>query len=535
MTPRRLLLLLLLTALVLRLQGLDWDQGRGLHPDEGNLVRAAAGLGPGRWIPEFHAYNDLALWLPKLVAAPFCDASSTLCLSHAARLLSAVFSAASVWAMAAIALRLGGRRAMLATALIAATSAPLIQWAHFGTTESALVLLVALLWLQALRWQRGEIGNAGLGLTSALLLGAGFGIKTSALAATVIPLAALAVMRRPLRPMLRVFAWALPLTIVLALAATPSLLVVPGDWLAVMRFERGVVDGSLDVFWTRQFASRSGPTFQLYQLWGATSGVGLVLAGFGLMTARREAWRGLAPGLAFALVYGGLILGWHAAFFRYLAPLFPAVLIPAGLGAARLLASASRNLRALGAAGLALMAVLGLDFAASYQAIDPRVVAEAELRRRAAPDARLAVEPYDTGLTAGLETVPLPLESPDPAALAEALAAADWMLVASRRNWAVLPGHPAAPLACAYYAALAGGDLGWRPVAAFHRASPLHPLLEPGLAAEETRTVFDRPRVILLRKEISLDPAALAGRLAAPVPPAACAPETLAAAWARAR
>src|SRR5690606_17648495 len=152
----------------------------------------------------------------------------------------------------------------------------------------------------------------------------------------------------------------------------------------------------------------------------------LVLAGLGLMTARREAWRGLAPSLAFVLVYGGLIMGWHAAFFRYLAPLFPAVLIPAGLGAAWLFASASRSLRALGAAGLALMAVVGLDFAASYQATDPRVIAEAELRRRAAPGTRLAVEPYDTGLTAGLETVPLPLESPDPAVLAEALAAADW-------------------------------------------------------------------------------------------------------------
>ena len=36
---------LLCAALVLRLLGLDWDEGRALHPDEGNLVRAAAALG----------------------------------------------------------------------------------------------------------------------------------------------------------------------------------------------------------------------------------------------------------------------------------------------------------------------------------------------------------------------------------------------------------------------------------------------------------------------------------------------------------
>lgn len=535
MSARHALLLLLLAALVLRLQGLDWDQGRGLHPDEGNLARAAAALGPGRWIPDFHAYNDLALWLPRLLAAPLCDASAAPCLTRAARLLSALFATAAVWALAAIALRLAGRRAMLATALIATTSAPLIQWAHFGTTESALVLLVALLWLQALRWQRAEIGNRGLALTSALLLGAGFGIKTSALAMAVIPLAALAVTRRPAGPILRMLIWALPLTAMLALAATPSLLVVPGDWLAVMRFERGVVDGSVNVFWTRQFDTRSGPGFHLRQLWGASAGAGLLLAGTGLLTTRRAAWPGLAPGLALALVYGSLIAGWQAGFFRYLAPLWPVLLVLAGLGAGRLLASASQTLRALAMAGLALMAVAGLDLAASYQATDPRLLAEADLHRRAAPGALLAVEPHDTGLTAGLPVVVLPLESPDPAVLAGALAGADWMLIASRRNWAVLPNHPAAPLACTYYAALAGGDLGWRPVARFHRASPLHPLLAPGLAAEETRTVFDRPRVILLRNEARLDPAGLAARLALPAAPADCTPEALAAAWERAQ
>lgn len=535
MSARHLLPALLLGALILRVQGLDWDQGRMLHPDEGNLLRAAAALGPGRWIPDFHAYNDLALWLPKLAALPFCDSTSLSCLGPAARLLSALFSALAVWAMAAIAGRLAGRGAMLATALIAATSAPLIQWAHFGTTESALVLLVALLWLQALRWQRGEIGNTGLALTSALLLGAGFGLKTAALAAAAIPLAALAVTRRPLRPILRTLAWALPLTGLLALAVTPSLIFAPADWLAVMRFERGVVTGSIEVFWTRQFDGRTGPLFQLRQLWGATAGAGLLLAALGLLTAPRGTWRGLAPGLGFALIYADLTFGWQAAFFRYLAPLFPAVLVLAGLGAAWLLASASHSLRALGAVGLGLMALTSLDLAASYQASDPRLLAETALQTRTTPDARLAIEPHDTGLSAGMATVPLPLETADPAALAEALAGADWMVIASRRNWAVLPGHPAAPLACTYYAALAGGDLGWRRVASFHRASPLHPLLEPRLGAEETRSVFDRPRVILLRNETHLDPAALAERLVAPTPAEACTPKALAAAWGRAQ
>lgn len=524
---------LLLAALVLRLQGLDWDQGRGLHPDEGNLVRAAAALGPGHWIPHFHAYNDLALWMPKLAAEPFCDAGREPCLRTAARVLSALFSATAVWAMAAISFRLAGRQAMVATALIAATSAPLIQWAHFGTTESVLVLLVALLWLQALRWQRGEISNTGLALTSAILLAAGFGIKTSALSAAIIPLTALVAAGRPLGTTLRTLVWALPLTLVMIVAATPSLIFAGADWLEVMQFERGVVDGSLEVFWTRQFAVDSGPMFQLRQLWGATEGAGLALAIFGLIATAPRYRRELAPGLAFAIVYAALCFSWHAAFFRYLAPLFPVVIVLAGVGVAHLLDLGSQTARALSVVALALMAITGIDLAASYQATDPRVLAEAELRIRAAPTARLAVEPYDTPLTAELQTLVLPLEDSDPVRLAATLAEAEWMLIASRRNWAVLPGHPAAPLACAYYAAIAQGDLGWRPVATFRRASPFGPLLQPSIASEETRSVFDRPLVILLRNEERLSATTLVDRIAAP--PGDCTPAALSAAWERAR
>ena len=528
---------LLCAALVLRLLGLDWDEGRALHPDEGNLVRAAAALGWGQLIPAFHAYNDLALWLPKLAAAPFCDTGSEYCLRLAARVVSALFSAAAVWAMAALAGRLAGRTAALATAVLAGASAPLIQWAHFGTTESALVFLVAALWLQAVRWQQGATGPGGMALVTALLLGLGFGLKTSVLAMAVIPVVALVLAGRPDAARLRALAWGLPLSVVLALAATPSLLFAPQDWLATMRFENGVVTGSTPVFWTRQFHETSGPLFQMRQLWGGTEGVGLLLAGLGLVLAPRRIWRTLAPGLGFAILYAGLTFGWHAAFFRYLAPLFPVVLVLAGVGAALVLQrTASHSARALLAAAVALVVGAGLDLGVSYLARDPRLVAETALTARAAKSDVVAIEPRDTPLTGGLTTVVLPLDGADPMAIASGLAGADWLLVASRRNWAVLPRVPhEAPLACGYYLTLLRGDLGFRPVASFRRAAPFGPLLEPGLAAEETRTVFDRPTLTLMRNDLRLDAGTLAARIAAPANPADCTPHTLGALWSRPR
>ena len=534
--PRWLFPAVILTALLLRLQGIDWDEGRGLHPDEGNLVRAAAALSWERPIPQFHAYNDLALWLPKVVAAPFCDAGNEGCLRLAARALSALCSTLAVWAMAAIALRLAGRGAMLATAALAAASAPLIQWGHFGTTESVLILLAAMLWLHALRWLRGEVTTSRMAFGSALMLGLGFGFKSSALVMAVVPLLALALQGRPDALRLKALALALPLTLAVALASAPSVIFATQDWLATMRFENGVVQGSVPVFWTRQFEGGSGPVYQLRQLWGALEGAGLLLALVGLVMVPRQAIRGLIPGLGFALVYAGLTFGWHAAFFRYLAPVFPAVLVLAGIGAARLLCLPSHFMRALSGVGLALVVLTGLDLAVSYQARDPRLVAETELVARARPGEVVAVEPYDTPLTGGVPTRLLPLDGPVAVAIATPLAESDWLLVASRRNWGVLPGVPqAAPLACSYYAALVRGELGFRPVASFRRASPLGRLSEPGVAGEETRVVFDRPTLILLRNDLRLDAATIAARISAAPDPAACTPAALAEAWARPR
>ena len=79
------------------------------------------------------------------------------------------------------------------------------------------------------------------------------------------------------------------------------------------------------------------------------------------------------------------------------------------------------------------------------------------------------------------------------------------------------------------------GELGFRPVASFRRASPLGRLSEPGVAGEETRVVFDRPTLILLRNDLRLDAATIAARISAAPDPAACTPAALAEAWARPR
>lgn len=539
---RQGLLALVLLAALLRLIGLNWDAGRALHPDESNLVRAALTLGvDGRLLPEFHAYNDLALWLPRLLSLPVCDSEDGACLTLVARLLSALLSLAMILPGAAIAQRLAGagseqagRVAGLGAALCLATSGALVQWAHFGTTESAIALLVLVLWWLAMRWQDGALPDRRMALMAALALGVGFGFKTTAVAACLIPLVAFALAGRFDTGRLRMLALFAGMAVLQALAFAPSVWLATGSWLEVMRFENGVVTGAVPVFWTAQFTGAVNGLYEARQLWSMTSGAGLLLALAGLALMPRLAWRLALPALAFALVYAGLTFGWHAKFVRYLAPLLPVLLVLAGVGLGRLASGlAGRTGFAAGLAGLGLMTLAGLDSAAAYLRADPRIAIEAELIGLSGPAERVAIEPRDLPQLIGREGVLLPLteEGLTPGLLAAPLAGADWLIVASRRNWEVLPRQPGAnPVVCAYYAGLAEGSLGFVPVRRADRSGPFGHLLAPGVSAEETRLVFDRPEVILFRNVDRLSLAEIEVRLA-PRDPTSCAAPRLRRAW----
>jgi len=538
---RRAVWLLALLALALRLFGLNWDGGRGLHPDEGNLVRAALSLGVGgRLLPEFHAYNDLALWLPRLVSLPFCDSNDGACLTLVARALSATLSAVLILPGAGVAFLLAsadgdiqaGRIAGLVAAAALALSAPLVQWGHFGTTESAMALLVGLAWFLAAHWQAGHMTDRAFVLSMAVTLGVGFGFKTTALAVALLPVLALALSPRAPVTRLRLGVWLGVVALAQGLAFAPSVIFATEPWLAVMRFEGGVVDGSVPVFWTAQFTGTSPVVFQLGQLWSITQGAGFVLALLALWLMPRSGWRMALPGLAFALVYAALTFGWHAKFTRYLAPLLPIVLILAGVAIGRMaMVLHARSPLAAGLAGLGLMGLAGLDMASAYAKPDPRLAMEAVIASQTPPDSVIAVEPRDMAQLAGRRSVSLPLANPDltPQTLAETLAQADWLVVASRRNWEVLPRQPGRPAAiCAHYAGLVDGTLGFFPYHRTARVGLLGRLFAPGLHAEETRAVFDRPNMILFRKTEGLGIEELTNRLSAVRPSVDCAPSTLA-------
>ena len=180
--PNFLLLSLLIAALVLRLYGLNWDDGHGFHPDERSFyLRAddmfrALTLAPGheRWLAEWPGMEAgipdfwtalsaersplnphwfplgsvliYALVLIRSIAELFTDWGA-LDLRFAGRTLAALADTASVWLMYVIGRRMYGRGTGLLAAALTAFAVVHIQHAHYYRPEPFTVLAsLAALW-----------------------------------------------------------------------------------------------------------------------------------------------------------------------------------------------------------------------------------------------------------------------------------------------------------------------------------------------------------------------------------------------------
>ena len=496
---------------VLRLVGLTWDQGLLFHPDERNLVVASADLTlEGGWQTTFYAYNGLALIAPRLLANIFFWTHTPTWeeISFAARLLSATLSTVAVWIGAHIALRLGGAMAGVAAAVLLATSAALIQWGHFGTTESALCLIVLLLWRITIAFEDGALSLWTAAVAIGLTLGIGLGFKTSAGAFAVIPAAAM-LLHRPWLGLSIIGAGAVSATLAIAilLATTPGIVLDFQRYLDVMAFEGGVVAGTNDVFWTYQFFEARTVFFELSQL-AVLLGFAVPLAALGAFRAGQQSFRLVTPVFIFAALYFAIISGWHAKFVRYQAPYVPLLLVFAGIGAARLLQDVRSRAAALATAlALLIAAVSGLTFAASYLAEDPRIAVTGFVREQVRPDDTVLIEPSDVWDyrigEATVEVLPvLEPSSPDKLTRMSALLGqADWLVLNSRRHWSVLPRMTDRfREMCGYYSALLSGDLGYDRIKTFGRARAFRGLWRQNAGLEETLFVFDRPTTHLFLK-----------------------------------
>lgn len=549
------LVVVILIGVLLRFYNLAWDNGLLFHPDELNMGLAMSrihffdSLDPG-----FYAYNGFALYLYKALAVAVAsltdnprwadDISKTLLVG---RHVSALVSSFSLVLIYWLGLRLAGARvAFLATAL-AAFNVGFIQCAHFAVTESLLVFFLLLTAICAYEsvYGKSAIWSGWLCLVSGLAIGT----KTSALSFLIFVFFAVAArMRRwqdlPLMIVRFLFAGAAIAAVVIAVS--PFSFINLSSFLSSMAYEGGVVKGSVRVPYTLQFNDTTLIIPWINSLyWLCTPPVVLVgLVGLAVwlcgslkdlfcrcrgrlllcsaVSGDAMAGQNRLAALSFLLfgvAYGAIIGSWHTKFVRYLIPLLPVLLLSAAWATEIVRRRFLRLGTLLVAALLGTTGVWSACYFSIYLRPDSRITASQWLYDNVQPRSHVIIEHYDLALPVPIRGRALrtclrqvfPFYDADNSEkmrnLAQALASADLIILASRRLYSTIPKDPEQyPYTSRYYTDLFAGRFGFKEVAAFSSPPGIGPLTIADDLAEETFQVFDHPKIRVFARDPDIIP-----------------------------
>jgi hypothetical protein len=529
------LLLILLTAAVLRFHGLDWDGGIGAHPDERYIVDTAGelsfggGLNPFETAPLF-PYGHLPLYVLRFAGGlvPTVDPSLV------GRAITAFFDVGTVALTFALAKLTANERVGLLAAALVGLSTAHIQQAHFYTADVPLTFFATACLLFAVRFaqegRRGDLWLAG-GLAGLAVAAKATGVYL------VIPLGVACLWRdRGVRNLLQGGAAAAATFA----AASPFALIDLGTFLRNVGRQGAILRGASNVPFTMQYRDTLPYIYPWLQqlrwglgwLVGGCVTVGLIDEAVGAATRARP-----RPGqwimLAWVVPTFALVGALHAKFPRYVLPILP-VLVMYG---ARFVAEAAAERRVVFGTAAGLLVTVSLVRAGAlmgmYRSGHPWVAASAWLSARADPGSRIAVEAWDHPLPVGsadYELLELPVFEEESSAKWErmnrVLDKAEYLVVASRRGYGALARRPSEyPRTAQYYADLFRGELGFVPVACFGRFPRLGPLVfkddptaglpfslpevcRPRAGAvihigrlDESFVVYDHPQVVVFETE----------------------------------
>jgi YYY domain-containing protein len=548
---RAILLGLLLVGGFFRFQGLAWDDGHHLHPDERfiSMVEekiafprstlayfdsAHSSLNPYNRGEGSFVYGSLPMVLAKAIGPLFgrrgYDGTYLI-----GRALSGIFDLLTVWIVYRLTRRLAGRRASLVAAGLMAFCVLGIQLSHFWAVDTYLTTFSAAALLGSLRIAQGR-SRAGDEILTGIALGLAVACKITALA-LLLPLGVALLVRVSRSGS----SWTRE---VLPAIGRGMLLIVPAA-AAVRLFLPYVFLGPnplsfrLDPRWvedlrriTQLSKSVAGfpPALQWagrtiffpvenFVLWGA--GVAFGLAAIAAVAwaigaiARRRAFE-LVPLVAYVLflfAYHGLTM---VKSIRYFYPAYPCLAALTGALVSAMITRGGwpRTVRAFAVFVVAATLLWAAAFTAIYRRPETRVLASTWIYEHVPPREPIVNESWDDGLPlpmpgydpavyAGPQA--LPLFDPDSREKAESLVRAlnetKWVAVTSNRVYANVTRVPSVfPMSIAYYRALFDGSLGFDRAADFTSYPSLGPIRIPDDRAEEQFTVYDHPRVLIFRK-----------------------------------
>lgn len=357
-----IMIFLFLLLIFTRFVNLGWGLPYPMHPDERNMVAAIVQLscepGSGECLhPHFFAYGQFPLYLTYFLikgmygiegllekAILYTDAALTLRFIAA---LSAVGTAILIFLMfkKLIPKKVQNNLQILVPAALLIIFIPgLIQFAHYGTTESILMFLsTVLLYMSMLRFEK-QMRLAQYASYSAIVCGVAIATKISALPFLAIPaitiIATLPFYLHPRRfrshlvSNIRSFILLIlsgvsiaALTTVFAIALSPYNIIELQDFLSSMDYESAVGFGTYKAFYTRQFEMTTPFLFQFSHILPFVLGLPFFLlsvAGFLFLSWKRPEYNLLR--LIFLLLFIPQAVV-YAKWTRFVSPAFPMLVL----------------------------------------------------------------------------------------------------------------------------------------------------------------------------------------------------------------
>ncbi len=352
---------LFVLALLLRLYGLNWDQGNNFHPDERQILFHVTALAwPNSWAqfldaqhsplnPQFFAYGSFPIYLLALLghllgytlATPDYFVKYTL----AGRVVSALCDSGTVLLTGLLALRLTrdeqpGRPyawsvALLAAALVTFTPFQL-QLSHFYAVDTMMLFFVMLTLLACV-----EMVESERLMSWACVAGIGYGLalatKFSAAPLAVPLLVALGLRwyrQRQFWDVQQALFLVVCLTILLFFVTQPYALLDFANYKQQVLDQGNLARGLWDLPYVRQFAGTIPYVYEVQNivLWGLgltlgiSACIGVLWLCWRLWKGRLDSWLVL---LSWIVIFIAITGSFYVKFMRYMLPIYPALTISA--------------------------------------------------------------------------------------------------------------------------------------------------------------------------------------------------------------
>lgn len=357
--------LIIVSIIYSRLVGIDWGLPYPMHPDERNMSSAIQGLNceiqnstlkaQNCFNPKFFAYGQLPLYggyaiVKSYHLIKYQDFNQTISFEEATialRLISAFSSLLVLFILYRIIAVFFFKKMSYFESVITVLTLSFvpyaIQFAHFGTTESLLMMLYSLV----LYFTLGGIfstKNKRSIFYSGLLCGVAVGVKLSSAIFVFLPAIAVFVTlfnnrKKGWRQTLR-YIFSVKLILIISFivgyfVSSPHNIISWGEFVGSIGYESAVALGKAEVFYTRQFFASLPYYFQFVRVFPYTiGGAGLVLfiLGFIILSEKGVKWWLIRLAFIVPFLISGLMF---AKWSRFLAICYPVMSLIIGISVVR--------------------------------------------------------------------------------------------------------------------------------------------------------------------------------------------------------